>query len=321
MLELFQALYDYDLSYRMSEDEKSHNIAKFKKALHQYPSQINSPNGKGFTSLTKAIQMGNETYAKLLIQSGAEPTICNNEGYDAFCFAVLYGMIDLLKILFLKAPINVNKRYNIIRTNFDLHQLLFDGDNTISVSELRAFYVSTVQQVRSEQKTLLHLALEAEKNHIQLVSLLLNWGADQTLSDAYGKMPIDVLKDKMQCIEHLKDALVQTKEKIINSMVEKCDYVLEDVERNFITLLKSELENEFVKDYRFLANALLRLNGQKTEAILNMLEPPVHHDSKLPPVVIKKPKILSSKCCFFTLAAASVITATTVTIASESFRF
>ena len=138
------------------KQSKTYKIKKLIIEFKEFNIDINSKRYKGRTLLHYAVKYKNIKAIKLLIKSGVNPEICDDEYNTPLHLAVLRGNVEVIKEL-LKYNVNINST-----AEFD--------------------------------QTPLHLAITI--NNYEIVKLLLDNGADQDLVDEKNLKPIDYAIDE-----------------------------------------------------------------------------------------------------------------------------
>lgn len=78
---------------------KSHNNLKLKRILKLYPQVIKNKNSLGLTGLMQAVASRNYDAITLLLQSGIDPNVMDQDGWTAKAWAILMNDHESLKRL------------------------------------------------------------------------------------------------------------------------------------------------------------------------------------------------------------------------------
>lgn len=78
---------------------KTHNYSKLKRILQWYPHVMNAKNSLGLTGLMQAVASRNYEAITLLLQSGIDPNVMDQDGWTAKAWAILINDHESLKRL------------------------------------------------------------------------------------------------------------------------------------------------------------------------------------------------------------------------------
>ena len=144
----------------------------------------------GFTPLIDAVDDGHFEVAKLLLDYGADPNLANKiDGYVPLMYASLSGFMDIVKLL-LDRGADPNLKGDTGDTA--LSNAVDRGHKDIAKLLLDRGADPDIPD--SHGNTPLHNAVK--KNHKDLVQLLLDRGAKLNIEDRYGKTPKDYALQK-----------------------------------------------------------------------------------------------------------------------------
>lgn len=154
--------------------------------------------GNGTTFQTLPLNLVNDSYeaSKLLIQKGADP----NEYGDGNVIALHNASKEVTQLL-INHGADVNKigyedctplMYEVYINNLDNVQLLIDNGAEINY------------QRRADGNTSLHIA--AKKSDIDMIELLLKYGARKDIKNEHAHLPIDLARERnfMEALQLLK---------------------------------------------------------------------------------------------------------------------
>ena len=189
--------------------------------------EINIPNEYGWTPLYRSLVSNNIVAMKELLKFGADPNITNNMGETP-----LYQSVD-------------NENYEamliLLENEADCNICKSDGMSPLHLAvkkNLKKFIEKLLEHKANPnlknklyQQTPLHIAVK-NKNEIDIIKMLLKYGADTTIKDKYDSVPYDYCEDEGYKTEINKIAISETKSNT-NNIVE------ENVTGNMISAIHS----------------------------------------------------------------------------------
>eukprot|EP00397_Hematodinium_sp_SG-2012_P041582 GEMP01045837.1.p1 GENE.GEMP01045837.1~~GEMP01045837.1.p1 ORF type:complete len:298 (+),score=79.06 GEMP01045837.1:182-1075(+) len=168
------------------------------------------------TPLREAVDDGNISVARLLLRHGADPNLQSMHGATVLHGAVIKDKVEMVQLLLIhKANVSVTDRHDrppifFARSRIVCDVLVDHGADVLHVSEARGecslhiaaangareaalFFLQSgvpIDSVDAKRYTALHKAALA--NHSNLVQLLLDWGADSSLTTKRGQTAVDI---------------------------------------------------------------------------------------------------------------------------------
>ena len=165
--------------------------------VHKYPGHVNARGGWYVTPLVAALAGEHFQTARILRDNGADPNVGGSVGVTPLHSAAYHGQLQMVQALVLECQADVNVRNDYGQT--PLHDLSNDFDSDRNVSQLREVsqflieHGADVNARSSDLSTPLHTA--ARCGRIEVVRLLLEYGANVDAEDRRGKNPFQVARD------------------------------------------------------------------------------------------------------------------------------
>lgn len=178
------------------------------KVLLRAGADQNARNTRGITPMTAAAFNGSNRMVAMLLLAGADPGIADRTGKAPIVYAAGRGYTDIVAVL-LDAGVDVNFRYS-----HDLTALMWAAGHSNDVPVREG--VETVKLLidRGAEIDLVDdrgrsaLMTAAERDHAEIAMLLIEHGADATLTDLDSKTVLELARSNM-----LRSMLQKTLEK------------------------------------------------------------------------------------------------------------
>ena len=150
-----------------------------KEVIIKWPSTIEQRDDLGWTPLHIAAQLGNEKYAKLLLENGNSPAYeKNNEGLSALHIAAKKGKVNVLKELITTCP-DIYEFLDL-KGQTALHVAAESGEKEAVEFFLRPEFESLINEQDKEGNTPMDLV--ANNGHIEIACLLRRRGTGVDLN-------------------------------------------------------------------------------------------------------------------------------------------
>ena len=165
--------------------------------VFKYPNKVNARGGHYDTPLVAALAGEHFQTARILRDNGADPNVGGRFGMTPLHVAAYHGQLQTVQALVLECKADVNVRNDYGET--PLHGLSNGLGSDHSVPQLREvsrFLIEHGADVNARSDNLstpLHTAARCVK--IEVVRVLLGYGASVYAEDAYGKTPFQAARD------------------------------------------------------------------------------------------------------------------------------
>ncbi len=159
------------------------------KLMLEHGADPNVKNEEGVTAFHATLILGNLEVTRLLLAHGADPNVKNEEGVTAFYATLILGNLEVTRLLLAHGA-----DPNILPPEEDEAPLsYFAGDGNLDVVQLLLSAGMYVDIRDEDQDTPLHKA--AQGGYVEIFKILLEAGADPSLKNDDGDRPIDLVRD------------------------------------------------------------------------------------------------------------------------------